>query len=325
MLESIDWYQRISNRSPYFDDMLYEVAWAYVHAAQLVKKSPKTQDSKAPHQNKERKFYEMAQRSVDLLLAASPKPQLFAQAKVLQGNLQIRLGAPETAYGTFEAIVKRFGGARGDMATVVARQRGLFEFFDDLVDADLEQLSKGGAVLPPLAVSMVLESEDIATAVEIRKTLANSKNQLLEARQVIRTLDAALQGEQRFVMFAGLKSVRVRALALENRLLEGQRRAVEIERAILGNHLAADALVDLDTLRLKAKSIEDQIRIQPRSGEGVRADREKVQKQYEAIALRVFVQAEQVSKMREQLAASQKYSSPKKSVRHSFPRRKATN
>ena len=124
--KSTDAYQEISQNSPYFSDMLYEVAWAHVGAA-----------NKETEEEGQKKAFLRALQALELLQAAAPASRLYPEARILQGNLQIRLGAPETAYDTFQTIVDRFGGARDKLAEL--RTRGdPKEFFNQLMERDLD-------------------------------------------------------------------------------------------------------------------------------------------------------------------------------------------
>ncbi|NJK88037.1 MAG: tetratricopeptide repeat protein [Myxococcales bacterium] len=88
---SAESYQALEPSSPYYSEMLFEVAWTHVKAAELAE------------EGEQRQHYERALRATELLMATAPDATLFPQARILQGNLQIRLGAQETAYETLRA------------------------------------------------------------------------------------------------------------------------------------------------------------------------------------------------------------------------------
>ena len=62
---SIDAYQSIDHRSKYFDEMLFEITWAYVQSA----------EGKEDAEEKDLQYKE-AVRAVEILLASNPTPRL---------------------------------------------------------------------------------------------------------------------------------------------------------------------------------------------------------------------------------------------------------
>ena len=180
-----DAYQEIDQTSPYFSDMLFEVAWAHVRDANL-----------AEDEEQKKAAYTRALRALELLMATAPTSRLYPQARLLQGNLQIRLGASETAYDTFEDIVDEFGGARDKIDRMIAEKGDAKQFFRDLLAADMDEL-KAQNVLPPLAVTWALEEKDMERAVAMERDLQDSESFMGESRDLVDQLQAALLGEQR--------------------------------------------------------------------------------------------------------------------------------
>ncbi len=287
---SADAYQNISRDSPYFPDMLYEVAWAHVAAANLA--------DEGAERNEE---YTRALRATELLMATSPDSRLYPQARILQGNLQIRLGAPETAYDTFQTIVDRYGGARDRIGNLM-RDNDPAAFFDQLVAADLDEVSSTN-ILPPLALSWALEEDEMERAVGMQQDLGESETFLEEARELVKTLDLALEGEQRFNMVPGLKAARSKAIAIENRVINTRRRLLSLERRIVDPYANAATQARLEGARAKAKKIEGEIEALPQNEAQVDKTRTELKEAYQAAGRRAYRLRFRVSSMRAQLVA----------------------
>src|SRR5262245_62192444 len=129
--------------------MLFEVAWAHVRAANLEKDA-----------EQKKLGFTRALRATELLMATAPSSRLYPQARILEGNLQIRLGAPETAYDTFQTIIDRYGTARDKLDEMLHQTQDPKQFFDQLVAADLGQIG-ATSILPPVALSWALEEDQM--------------------------------------------------------------------------------------------------------------------------------------------------------------------
>ncbi|MEO1232308.1 MAG: hypothetical protein AAFZ18_25760 [Myxococcota bacterium] len=289
--QALDSYQEVSQNSPYFADMLFEVAWVHVKDAEI-----------APDAKTQRAAFQRALDATELLSAAAPESKLFPDAQVLQGNLQIRLGAPETAYDTFQSIVDQYGGARSELETLLATRKDARAFFEDLVATDLEDLSEGN-LLPPMVVEFALGDDDVATAVDVRKELATTEADLETSREMVRTLEAALQSEQRFGMFPGVRAARIRALSIQNRLLTAERTLLRTERDMMAPHVDDATRARLDAIRGRARKVEEDIASLPTSGDGIEGNRKALKTAYQDVDHRAFQQLAQVRNLQAQLVA----------------------
>lgn len=291
--KALDAYQGVSKDSPYFAEMLYEVAWVHVKAAE-----------KAENAAAQRKSFQRALDAVELLMAAAPESRLSPDARVLQGNLQIRLGAPESAYDTFEAIVERYGGARADLDALLGSRQDARAFFDQLVAADLKRLDET-SLLPPLVVQIALDDPQIAKAVEVRRALEAADEELAESRELVRTLETALRSEQRFSMFPGLRRARLRALVVQNRTLSASRGLLDVERKVVIPQLDPDTLVRLEAVRARAEDVERAIEQLPTSDQAVERGRADLRAEYEKVAHRAYQLLSRARAVRAQLVAAE--------------------
>lgn len=266
--KSADAYQEISQDSPYFSDMLFEVAWAHVADGRL-----------AEEPEARKAAYTRALRALELLMATAPTSRLYPEARILQGNLQIRLGARETAYDTFQTIVDEYGGARDKIQGMIDGRADAKQFFRDLLAADLASVEAQN-VLPPLAVTWALEEQDMERAVAMERDLTESEKFLQESRDLVDTLEAALAGEQRFNMFPGLKDARSKAIGVENRVLDSRRRLLDLERRIIMPYLTSEQRSQIEEIQVKGRTLESEIEALPQSTQQVDAARGEIRVAY---------------------------------------------
>jgi tetratricopeptide (TPR) repeat protein len=288
--KSTDAYQEISQNSPYFSDMLYEVAWAHVAAA-----------NKETEEEGRNKSFLRALQALELLQAAAPASRLYPEARILQGNLQIRLGAPETAYDTFQTIVDRFGGARDKLAEL--RTRGdPKEFFNELMERDLDAVM-ATSILPPLAVTWALEENDMGRAVAMQTDLRTSDKYMKESRELVEMLGDALIGEQKYRMIPGLSRARAKALSVENRLIVVDDTLRSIERRALYDYMSEGDRARLLEIAARADQLQKEIEGLPLTETDVEANREKIKEQYLETSRNAYRLTYRVGTMRAQLIA----------------------
>ena len=292
--ESADVYQEISQDSPYFGDMLFEVAWVQVTAA-----------NQAEDKEAQRKSFNRALRATELLMATAPDSRLYPKARILQGNLLIRLGAPENAYETFQTIIDNYGDARDELVGLM-RRNDPREFFDQLLAADIQQLDSV-PILPPLAVNWALDEEQVTRAVGMQKDLTDSETYLQESRDLINTLERALAGEQRYNMFPGLREARSQTIGTENRMLNVQRRLLDLERSLIFSTLTEPEQAKLDLVHARAKDIEREIAALPVSTAQVESTRTDLKNQFLSAGRQAHRMKYRVYGMRAQLVAVEKW------------------
>ena len=289
--QALDAYQGVSKDSPHFPDMLYEVAWVHVTSAKVA-----NSEEEAVRQ------YKRALDALELLTAAAPDSQLYPEARVLQGNLQIRLEAPETAYDTFQTVVDGFGEAQTELTSLLASRKDARTFFDELVAADLNNLAEP-RLLPKLVVQFALDDPKISGAVDIRRELASTKTDIEQSRMLVRTLEAALNSEQRFSMFPGLRSARLRALSVINRILSAERQLLELEERVVVEYLDTPGIARLEAARLRERDVDEDVEALPTTDRDILAARDELSEVYRSVAHRAFQQLAQVRSMQAQLVA----------------------
>ncbi|MBK8012226.1 MAG: tetratricopeptide repeat protein [Deltaproteobacteria bacterium] len=285
-------YQGIGHASPYFPEMLYEVAWAHVHDG-----------NRAPSIEAQRKIFEKALRALELLMATSPTSRLYPEARLLQGNLQIRLGASETAYETFQAIIDRYGGAQGKLDELLKRGGDARAFFDQLVAKDLETVGRNETILPPVAVSWALEEAGMEQAVAVRKDLDDSEAFMQEARDLVATLQETLAGEGRYSMFPGLSGARSKALSIENRMATFGQRLLTLERRIVWPYIRPESRASIDAKHQRLKVVEGQVESLPQTTEAIEGVKTNIQDRYRTLELKAFREGYRVRSLRAQIVA----------------------
>ncbi len=288
---ALDAYQAVSRDSPYFPDTLYEVAWVHVKAAE-----------RAEDEDAQRAALQRALDTLELITDVEADARVYPDARVLQGNLQIRLASLETAYQTFGDVVERFGAARDEMAALLAARGDSRAFFERLIRSDSGDLGDD-RLLPPAVVRFALDDPGVARAVSMRKDLEEAERDISTSRELLGTLETALRSEQRFSMFPGVREARVRALSVQNRLLDAERVLIEVERRLAAPFIAPEAAAQWEDSERRVQAIEDEIRALPRTASEVEQSRDSLKADYEKVSHRVFRMLSSVRGLRSQVNA----------------------
>ena len=289
---AVDSYQEIDEKSQYFSDMLFEVAWAYVKASNQNIDSP---DEKA-------RYLDMALRMSELLMASAPDHKLFPEARILEGNLQIRLGAPETAYDTFQTIIDRYGGAQSKLRELRQTIDNPTEFLEQLVE-DRSRTSAAAGMLPPVAIDWAIQSETVRNAVGVMKELNEGEDFLRESRNLIKAMEESLRGERKYTMFTGLGDARARAYAVENQLIQAQSKMLRLERGIQLPYLTEKQQAQLDLFQARREALEKEVKNLPGNTKQVGKTSNEISGKYVDAEKRIFRQNTELSAMRSQVAA----------------------
>ncbi|MBX2810509.1 MAG: hypothetical protein KTR25_01810 [Myxococcales bacterium] len=286
-------YQLISRNSVHFAEMLYEVAWVHVTAANA-------SQANSPEQERQ---YRLALDVTELLMATAPNSLLFPEARVLQGNLRIRLGAKKQAYDIFQTVVDVYGGAKNEFEVLLASKKDAQAFFDELVVTDLNDLGRL-SLLPDLFLQFALGDSNVSDTVDVRRALVATSEELKESIELVRTLEVALGSSQRFALFPGLADGLTKAISLLHRTLFYRQKLLEAERGLVAKYISPAAKAELEVAYFREKTFESQLQSLPLSAEAIELYRKGLRKQYASVQQRVFLQRSSVESMQAQLAAA---------------------
>jgi tetratricopeptide (TPR) repeat protein len=290
--KAVEAYQTIAKGSANFSEALFELAWAHVKAANAIPEGP-------DHDKRLRQALEMA----DLLMATAPDVKLFPEARILQGNLQIRLEAPEAAYETFQAIIDRYGGARSKLAELISTTPDTKQFFDQLIAADQKTAGSSTGFLPPLVVEWAIRSDEMKRAVAVMEDLKQSDNNYSESHELIETLTKALASEQRYNMFNGLSKVRAKAFGAQNKLTLITQRLANLERRMLTPFVTGPDANAIQIASGRRSVLEGEIAALPGDDASVEASRQKISAAFRDIDRNVFRQIVEIGANRNQIVA----------------------
>jgi tetratricopeptide (TPR) repeat protein len=237
---SIDAYQAIGHRSEYFDDMLFEITWAYVKRAE---KSVREEDRRSE--------YLRAVRALEILLVSNPRSDIAPKGKVLLGNLHLRLGQYGLANKTFEQVIADYQPSHLELARIIRERGDPIRYFREIVAQGLNRLS-AEALMPPLALQWASEDETLSTAVGVVKEIRRGESELKTADDLVAKIMARIDGENRIAMFPTLADGQGRAVEIATLADECEQGLLDLETSLL-----SQAGVSLDRMLAARKKREE--------------------------------------------------------------------
>lgn len=213
-------YLQISQRSSLFRDALYEASWASIRA----------------------KDFTHAEQALTLLLLAYRDAQettyAALEAKVLLGNLLLRRGELAAALGWFEQ-------AKSEVSpTVQALRERMTQTGMAQAIEKLQQDPQGfrlAAIMPPAALSLLQEDDEVARFVRVQQSLRTLRAVLAENERAVASLDRRLLSLQGDRSSEDLRAALHRERE-EQRLLLQQQEATGREAVALGESLLLAAV-----------------------------------------------------------------------------------
>ena len=208
--ESVDSYQAIPRESKYFDQALYEVGWTYV----------------------KQKQYEQALRSLDILLLALPDSEFAPEARLVQGNLQLRLGHYDDAADTFEDLLDTFSPVMDELDAFLRDTPDPVAHFNRLISENEEKFDVS-VVLPPLAAGWVSTEHEVERALVLVNDLQLTSKDMVDADALAVRLESALKADNRVEVFKDLHRANEEAVELQNSLVLVNKQLNNAERTLL--------------------------------------------------------------------------------------------
>jgi tetratricopeptide (TPR) repeat protein len=245
---SIDAYQSIDHRSSRFDEMLFEITWAYVKSAEA-KEDPerKTAD------------YKKAVRAVEILLASNPHSEVVPEAKVLLGNLHLRLKQYGLAVKAFDQVVQDYDPGHQELRRIIRERGDPMRYFREIIATGLDKLSAESA-LPPIALDWAREDGELKSALRLFTELRRGEKDLAEADGLVEKILGRIDGDRRINMFPTLADQQGRAVEVSALAADCERRLIDLEVRILQSQgLNTDELSQLRAQRLGLQKEVDKL------------------------------------------------------------------
>jgi len=266
--KSIKLYESISPSSPRLDVALYEVAWAYLRRGD---------DDKA-------------ERALETLTIVSPNSAFVPDAKVLRGELLLRIGRYDQSSKAFSTARAAFRPIVSELDRALREKRDARQHFRMLLEQHLSEFDPN-VLLPAKARQWTAPDPDSKHASAVGSEVLRTRQLLDETRELVRRLEGVIQAPNPVVAYADTRAQRVATTALRNRLTRLLRDTIHNAAA----KMPARSNSTLATLRMQRLSLESMIKQLP-------VTRGDFQRRDEQLLTRYQVQRKHLSDLDVQIA-----------------------
>ena len=246
---SVDAYQQIDRKSRYFEQSLYEASWSYVRAADL-----------APDDAAKVVEYKKAQRTLEILMLSESETELMCEARLLYGNILIRVAAFDQASIAFDDLARRYRSAGGELAGLLAAKGEPHQYYEEVV----VRPRMGDSKLSPLAMSWTREDKSLQSALRVSDDLDQSDGWLRESLQLVADLLAVLDSNRRSSFFPQIRDKQARAFELEDQLIGANTRLLAVQREITQDALDGDAKREVESILQELARLDPEYRALPK-------------------------------------------------------------
>lgn len=276
-------YLQISQKSDLFPDALFESAWVAIKA----------------------KEYRRALRQLELLTLAQPDSLVIPEAKLLMGNLQIRVGDHAPATKWFEKTRAEFEPVQKRLDEILRGSEDPSAFFRDQIKKNLSKFDVG-LVVPKPADRWLRADKDVGRFSSLATDVGELQRSLRETEDTVSRLEKALSGPQRYNVDPLLSQSRAGAVQLTGEII-GLRR--QLADAMLGAVTPASSADELrqvaDYAKRRGDLEKDVARVLAFAGSKSRGD--AIRAQINEIDKRAAELLVHLEGLRKQRAAIEKY------------------
>ncbi len=283
LVAAVDAYQDIKRSSSFFEGSLYEIAWLYVRAADAADGS----EARA-------KEFARALRALEILLLSETSTTLAPEARILLGNILLRLDRFEEATVAFHEIVERYEPVRVDLEKLVGEVTDPGEYYEEIV----ERNKSGGGLLPPLAIKWAAEQRDLQVALGVVNDIDQGETWIEESRRIIDKLLTILNSEKKAQFFPALHEAQATLLGIENNLISLSFRLLSVERRVVEGELDPERAEALDKVLTERARLEPEYRKLPQKKEEYEGRLSDMKQRMAAIQKKAFRLKWEVEEMR---------------------------
>ncbi len=239
LIQSLDEYSRIQQKSNNFSDMLYESAWVAIKG----------------------KDYLKARRQLDLLLLNTPDSALAPEVKLLLGSLSIRQQDYGPATDSFTKTRDEFEPIYKMLAAELQKTSSTPGYFRALIQKNLAKFDVA-AILPPSTARWVKDEVDVQKLQTLIGDENDLKKSLDEAEDIVKRLEKILHSPARINVFPNLAAARAKATELANTLTDTKRKLAERQTKLVSPVVGAQK-AQLDQLQTERARLESMLQLLP--------------------------------------------------------------
>ena len=273
-------YESVPPTSDLYDQALYEIAMVYIKMGDPTK----------------------AERSLEVLSISNPESALIPDAKILRGNLLLRVGKFDEAFGLFKDIGKQFQPVKDELDQIIREHPDPEEYFHELVRTNLETFD-AKSFLPPLAISWIKKSATTERGVQVLNEISLCKDVMEDNDKLVAKMKFVLEGDGKVNAFPLLKAGKARAIQIENRLTQLMKKMLAYQESLM----PGGGKGQLAQLQQEMAQLEELVDDLPISPEEFAAREKKSKENFNKLAQALAMMEARVDQLHAKIVATELY------------------
>ncbi|MBU1070126.1 hypothetical protein KJ975_11230 [Myxococcota bacterium] len=252
--EAVRWYKLISDKSPHYEDALYEMAWVYVREEEVMK----------------------AAETLAIMEVRNRNSVFLPRARLLLGYLNVRGERWAEANKAFSDTATRYKAVHLQIKELMEKQLDLKAFFDQITrkkedvagsgkDADKKTVFRLQYAIPPEAIPLFQEDQTLMKAILVTEDITGIGDNLEHARDSLLMIKRRLQSASKIGLFPLLADTRTKTYEMEIKNVEARAELLKVARAQFARHVTGNTASQLKKAEEDRQKLEKDVKTMPRS------------------------------------------------------------
>ena len=277
-------YQNIDRNSPYYEDAVYEMSWAYI--------------------NQEK--FDRALQTVQVLLLTVKDDDREIDAHVLRGQLNVMMQDYDEARTSYQAIIDRFAPIRNELARFTKAPNEVLRYFQWLLDRH----SGLGSLQSPLTdrtVAWLESSTDLSRVAVVFDRISKEREEINETQQLGEELAVMLGSKNRVEMFPDLRQGWSQSLVLENQLVLLATRLLDHQNERIRDRVTSQEKAELTEIVAWRRQLEERAMRLPTTFEAYEARQGQINRRYRDLEQKNFFVQQGLDEVQRQLKGVERF------------------
>ena len=231
--EAVRWYKLIGDKSPHYEDALYEMAWVYVREEEVMK----------------------AAETLAIMEVRNRNSVFLPRARLLLGYLHVRGEKWADANKAFSETSSRYKAVHLQIQELMQKELDLKAFFDQITRKKEEKAGAGQDgdknvfrlqyAIPPEAVPLFQDDQTLMKAVLVTEDITGIGQNLEHARDSLLMIKRRLQSASKIGLFPLLADTRTKTYEMELKNVEARAALLKVAREQFARHVTGNVVTQL--------------------------------------------------------------------------------
>ncbi len=294
---ALDSYQNISHHSKQFEQALYDVTWTYVRRAQEPNVAEKEKLAN----------YRLAVSMLDLLLGSEDNTVLAAEARLLEGNLMLRMADENGAEDQFDSIITRYGKIIENITSITKGYATPKAYFKQVLD-NRKEGELGWENIMPTEVSLWAgEDKNVASALNTLHEVDRSRQWIDEAIQLMDTMLGSLDTNNRLHFLPELAEIQKEQARMRALFINLAEQLANMQRNVVLSDASNEMQAALDKAYKERKELEKAFKSIPQDVDSYEKRKKLITDSIEKTEQAAYRLGMEVTSLTQQLDAVEKW------------------